>query len=262
MTTQPGTIIGASASRRTRWSAEHRFYVGFAATITAAVVLGFSRTFFLRAWYPEWAQAHGAPEPFFYFHGSVFTGWFLLLLAQPSLVAIGRVDLHRRLGRLGAGLAVLMVLLGTVGALMAAGRPTGFIGVPLPPLQFLVVPLADILLFGTFVTLAIVKRRTPQSHKRYMLLASIAIAEAGVARWPFAVMAAAVPVPGFDMTDVFVDLFLVPMVVWDLASRGRVHPVTLWGGVVLIALQPLRMMLSGTHAWLAFAAWAVGLVGR
>jgi hypothetical protein len=261
MTTQAGSIIGA-APRRVRWSAERRFHVGFAAAITAAVLLGFSRTFFLRPWFPEWAHAHGAPEPFFYVHGVVFTGWFLLLLAQPSLVAAGRVDIHRRLGSLGAGLAVSMVLVGTAGALKAAGRPTGFIDVPLPPLQFLVVPLADILLFGTFVSLALVNRRTPQSHKRYMLLASIAIMEAGVARWPFAVMTATSPVPGFSMTDLFVDLFLVPMVVWDLASRGRVHPVTLWGGAVLIAAQPLRMMLSETHAWLAFAGWAVGLLDR
>jgi hypothetical protein len=29
---------------------------------------------------------------------------------------------------------------------------------------------------------------------------------------------------------------------------------------VLIANQPLRIMLSGTQAWLAFAGWAVGLL--
>src|SRR5688500_13889973 len=108
-----------------------------------------------------------------------------------------------------------MVVLGTVGALIAAGRPTGFIDVPVPPLQFLVVPLAAIALFGVFVTLGIVNRRRPQSHKRFMILASIALVEAAVARWPFAVMAAPLPVPGFSTLELFVDLFLVPMVVWD-----------------------------------------------
>jgi hypothetical protein len=260
MTTQAGSIPARTASRRVRWSAERRFYVGFAAAITAAVVLGFSRTFFLRPWFPEWARAHGAPEPFFYVHGVVFVGWFLLLLAQPTLVAAGRVDVHRRLGVLGGALAVAMVLLGTVGALMAAGRPTGFMNVPLPPLQFLVVPLTVIALFGAFVALAIVKRRDAQTHKRCMLLASIALVEAGVARWPFAYLTAASPIPGLGGTELSVDLFLVPMVVWDLVSRGRLHPVTLWGGALLIASQPLRLMLSGTHAWLAFAGWAVNLL--
>ncbi|MFL6202775.1 MAG: hypothetical protein ACJ76J_26700 [Thermoanaerobaculia bacterium] len=236
--------------------------MGFAVALLAAVLLGFSRTFFLRPWFSEWARAHGSPEPFFYVHGAVFLAWFVLLLAQSALVATGRVGVHRRLGWLGAGLAAVMVVLGTAGALLAARRPTGFMDVPLPPLQFLVVPLADMALFGGFMALALVKRREAQSHKRYMLLASIAIVDAAVGRWPFAVMMSAPPVPGFSMTDVFVDLFLVPMVVWDLASRGRVHRVTLWGGLALIASQPLRFLLSETGAWLAFASWAVGLLGR
>ena len=262
MTSQAGNIPAGMAFRRVRWSAERRFYGGFAAAITAAVVLGFSRTFFLKPWYPEWARAHGAPEAIFYVHGVVFVGWFLLLLVQPTLVAAGRVDIHRRLGRLGGGLAVAMVLLGTVGSLIAARRPTGFMNVPMPPLQFLVVPLTVITLFGIFVTLALVKRRDAQSHKRFMLLASIALVEAAVARWPFAFMSSPSPVPGFGMVEMCVDLFLVPILVWDLASRRRLHPVTFWGGAALIASQPLRIMLSGTHAWLAFAGWAVNLLPR
>jgi hypothetical protein len=221
MTTLQPNLAVEAAPRRLPPSAERLFYLGLAAALAGAVFLGFARTFFLRQWFPEWARAHGAPEAIFYVHGVVFAGWFLLLLVQPSLVTAGRFDLHRRLGLLGAGLAVAMVILGTVGALIAAGRPTGFVDVPVPPLQFLVVPLAIIALFGVFVTLAILNRRRPQSHKRYMMLASIALIEAGVARWPFAVMAAPSPVPGFSTLELFVDLFLLPMVIWDFASRGR-----------------------------------------
>ncbi len=261
VTAQGSGVASRKVLRRARWSAERRFYVGFTLVILAAVLLGFSRTFFLRLWFPEWAETHGSPEPFFYFHGVVFFAWFVLLVAQPSLVAAERVDLHRRLGQLGGGLAVVVVVLGTVGGLIAARRPTGFIDISLPPLQFLVVPLAQMTLFGTFVALALATRRSVQFHKRYMLLASVSIVEAAVVRWPFALMTTELPVPRFSIGDVFVDLFLLPMVVWDLASRGRVHPVTLWGGLALIASQPLRLMLSETDAWLAFAGWAVSLLG-
>jgi hypothetical protein len=144
---------------------------------------------------------------------------------------------------------------------MAARRPTGFIDVPVPPLQFLVIPFAALALFVAFVSLAFVKRRRhPQSHKRLMLLATISLAEAGVARWPFAFMATTLPIPGIGMTELCLDLFLVPLLVWDIASRGRPHPVTLWGGAVLIASQPLRFMVMGTDTWLAFAGWAVSLL--
>jgi hypothetical protein len=149
-----------------------------------------------------------------------------------------------------------MVSLGTVGALIAARRPTGFIGVPVPPLQFLVVPLFDMALFATFVAWAITKRRDAQSHKRLMLLASVNLLAAGIARWPFPMMAAGPPMY-FGLSD----LFIVALVAWDLASRGRVHPVTLWGGLAIVVSQPLRLVLSGTDAWLAFARWAIGLLG-
>jgi len=260
---QPAIGIADRASTvraRPSWSAERAVYLGLAVAITLAVVFGFARTFFFRPWYPEWARVHGAPETIFYVHGVAYAAWLLLLLAQTSLVAAGRVDIHRRLGLAGAGLAVVMVVLGAVGSLMAAARPTGFIDIPMPPLQFLVVPFTILVLFAAFVTLGILNRRRPQSHKRYMILASIALIEAGVGRWPFAFMTAPSPVPGLGMIEFCVDLFLVPMIVWDLVSRGRPHPVTLWGGAALIANQLLRFPLAGTAAWLAFAGWAVGLV--
>jgi uncharacterized membrane protein YozB (DUF420 family) len=256
----PTTLRTGATRLRLRWSTERGVYVGLAIAITAAVVLGFARTFFFRPWYPQYAQAHGAPETIFYVHGVAFTAWLLLLLAQTSLVTTGRVDVHRRLGWVGAALAVLMVVLGTVGSLIAAARPSGFIDIPMPPLQFLVVPFNLIVLFAVFVTLAILNRRRSQSHKRYMILASIALIEAGVGRWPFALMNTPSPVPGLGMIELCVDLFLVPIIVWDVISRGRPHPVTVWGGLALIANQLLRFNLAATGAWLAFAGWAVRLV--
>lgn len=154
MTSAVRTVPGA-------WSPERRFYTGMAVAMFLTVYFGFAQSFFLRPWFPGTPAPH---EPIFYVHGAAFAAWFLLLIAQPSLVAAGRTDLHVRLGRIGAGLAVLMVVLGTLGGLIAARRPTGFVGVPIPPLQFLVIPLGDMLLFGTFVGLAIagvtIRRRT------------------------------------------------------------------------------------------------------
>lgn len=43
------------------------------------------------------------------------------------------------------------------------------------------------------------------------------------------------------------------LVVYDLTNRGCVHPATLWGGLFLIASQPLRLAVSDTSAWVAFA---------
>jgi hypothetical protein len=58
------------------------------------------------------------------------------------------------------------------------------VGISIPPLQFLAVPLFDMVLFATFVWLAIAQRRKPQSHKRWMLLATVNVVTAAIARWP------------------------------------------------------------------------------
>lgn len=232
--------------------AERRFFTGMVLAILATVLLGFGRSFFLRPLFPDWPSPR---EPIFYVHGAVFTAWIALLLAQVSLVAGRRTDLHRRIGPIGAALAVAMVVLGTLGALIAARRATGFVGVPIPPLQFLAIPIFDMALFAVYVAIAFAQRRHPQSHKRWMLLATINLITAAIARWPGVFQLG--PVAFFALTD----LFIVALAAWDLRSRGKLHPVTLWGGLIIIASQPLRLMISGTEPWLAFARWATGLLG-
>ena len=233
---------------RVRWSAERRFFTFMTLAIFAAVYVGFARTFFLRPWFPEHAAQMSPPEPFFYFHGAVFTAWFVLLLVQPALVGLRRTDLHRALGTFGAGVALSVVVVGLIGSVIAARRPGGFIGIPLPPEQFLAIPLVDMALFAVLVGLAIALRRDTQSHKRLMLVGSIAIIDAALARWPLAIVSTG-PWPMFLLTD----LFLVPLVIWDLKTRGRLHPATLWGGLLLIASQPFRLWLMGTETWVALA---------
>jgi hypothetical protein len=241
-----------SVLARTPLPTERRFYTGMALAILAAVLVGFSRTFFLRPLFP------GFPSPaetIFYVHGSLFAAWIALLVFQTSLVAAGHTAVHRRIGTLGAALAAAMVVVGTIGALIAARRSTGFVGVPVPPLQFLAIPLFDMALFALFAGLAIAQRRNPQSHKRLMLLATLNLVTAAVARWPGVLPLG--PLGFFGITD----LFLVPLAAWDLRTRGRLHPVTLWGGLLMIASQPLRLVVSSTDGWLAFARWATGLLG-
>jgi len=69
------------------------FFPGMAVLLLATVFFGFARTYYL-------AGVFRAPLPnlLVHIHGAVFSAWILLLIAQTSLVASGRVDLHRRLG--------------------------------------------------------------------------------------------------------------------------------------------------------------------
>jgi hypothetical protein len=221
-----------------------RFYVGMAIAVLITVFLGFSRSYFLKGYF-------GSPELSLHvhIHGLVFTSWVLLFLAQTSLVATGRTDLHRKLGVGGAVLAALLLIVGTTTAILrvASGGPSPIPGVP--PLSFLAVPLFDMVVFALLIGAGLVLRNRPETHKRLMTLATIALTSAPIARLAF--VRPVGPPAFFGLTD----LFIVAMLVYDLATRRKVHPATIWGGLVIVASQPLRLMISGTPGWLAFAGW-------
>lgn len=235
---------------------ERAFFTMIAFGMAAVVFVGFARSFFLRPWFPE-ASEFAAPETVFYIHGALFAGWMGLLIAQVNLIRAGRVGLHRRLGLFGVVLAAAMVPIGVFGTLVAARRPGGFIGVPVSPLEFLAVPLFDVVLFGLFVGLAVAGRKDVQSHKRLMILATVNMLEAAIIRIPVSFIADGAPLMSFWLSDVFIAF----LVAWDAWSLRRVHPVTLWAGSLIVVSQPLRLWISTTEPWLAFAGWAVGLLG-
>lgn len=232
-----------SALRR---GTDRLFYGGMAIVIAAIVFVGFSRTFYLSAWF------HGpALTPLRVVHGTLFSAWILLLITQTSLISAGRTDLHRRLGVAGAVLAAAMVVASTTLAIGNAreGRAPPGIG----PLAFLAIPLFDMIVFPVLVTLGISFRRRPETHKRLMLLATLTLLAAAAARLPTA-LAAAGPPFYFGLVD---GLVLVG-VLYDLATRRKVHPVYLWGGLFVVGSQVLRLAVSGTAAWRAFAEMLTG----
>jgi hypothetical protein len=239
----------ARGRHRDRW-----FFGGMAVAAALTVFAGFAPSYFLKGLY-------GAPaiSPLVHLHGVLFTSWILLLLVQSTLIAVKRTDLHRRLGMAGGLLAVSMLVVGTAVAVAAAKRgppPNALPGFP-PPLEFLVIPLGDLTVFATLVAVGLYNRRKSDTHKRLMLLATIAILNAALSRLVFPGGALAFlglpigPLTFFGLTAVFV----VACLLYDRITRSRVHPAFLWGGMFILVSQLLRVFIGGTDAWLAFAGW-------
>lgn len=101
-----------------------RFF-GFAAlALSGFMVLGFSRTYYLRG-----LSELPPLDTLLHLHGIVFSAWLVAFIVQTRLVARGRIDLHRKLGFASVGLAVLVVILGVAAALDTAVRvPFGLPG--------------------------------------------------------------------------------------------------------------------------------------
>jgi hypothetical protein len=211
--------------------------------------IGFSPSFYLSKWV---AAPVVTPKmtPILYIHGAIFTGWFLLNIIQPALIAANNRRLHRRIGYGGAVLAALMVVFGNIVAV--AAMHGGFKGQG-DPHAFYAIPFFAIQTFAILVALAILWRNRPETHKRLMLLSSAPIIEAAVARIPLA--AGGAPFSFFIGADSVIMLGIA----YDLVSRGKIHKVWLWGGGLVVASQIGKLVISQTPIWLDFAHFMASL---
>jgi hypothetical protein len=229
--------IGQPVARK----ADRLFFTGMALASALALFLGFLPSYFHRS-----AELPSLTL-LYQLHGAFFTAWVALLVAQTALVAGHRTDIHRTLGVAGVVLAVVVFVVGvavSVETLRRNGGPPGG-----DPRRFFAIPVGDIIVFGALVSTAVVQRRHSEVHKRLMLLATLSLLTAAVGRFLRQVGMGGAPNLFFG-TDVFV----LVLILYDLASRGRVHPATLWGGALVVGFKPLLYyVLSGTPAWLALA---------
>src|SRR5438270_7841211 len=223
---------------------ERMFYSGMAFAILMVILVGFSRTFYLRPYFHSERLI-----PLLILHGILFSSWLALFVTQTTLIATKRTRIHMKLGIAGGVLAALMIIIGTFTAIVRAKGPSPIPGVN--PLSFLTIPLGDMLVFGILVGAAFYFRRKLDTHKRLMLLASIALLPAGVARWPIGFIETGGPLMFYGLAD----LFIIPCLIYDFATRGRPHKASVLGGALIVISDPLRLVIGGTHAWLVFATW-------
>jgi len=245
---ETSTVLERSAPAQAVFASRRRerlFYTCMAVAVVFTVFAGFARTYFLRPYFDARPL-----QPLLHLHGLIFASWVALFLIQTSLVAAKRVDVHRRLGFAGAALATLMVVVGTLTAVVRAKVMDVPPGLP-SPLSFLAVPLGDLLVFALLVAAGFYFRRWTAAHKRLMLLSMIAILPAAVARIPLGFIEQGGALAYYGLSD----LFIAPCLLFDIFTRGRFQRATILGALLIIVTQPLRFVIGNTHAWIAFATW-------
>lgn len=244
------TTLTLAPSRR-------RFYLGMAIAAAAIVLWGFGPTYYLRSVirierYPTGRVVASSVPALIHIHAIVSTAWLVLLLAQTTFVAARRIDLHRRLGIAGAAIAVLLSVLGVMTAIRGAKdgwNPGGPFG---DALGFFAVTLGDIALFSGFVALGFYWRRRREAHKRLMVFGTLGgLMWPAITRMPYV---APRPLPMFALLLALV----LAMPLRDYLVERRLHPVSVWGSVIIIASFPLRTAIGQSAAWHRLAAWILG----
>ena len=234
-----------------------KFYVTMACLFVAIAFGGFFGTYWLQI-----ARGTFNGSAMLHLHGLLFSLWTLFFLSQALLVANGRVRSHRSWGLLGISLATAMLFTGLAVSILGLHERLDA-GFGEPARAFTIVPVSAVLTFAGFVIAAIVNRRRPEWHKRFMLIATIALLQAAVARFFFLAATGGGPGmrPGFGppmpiertMTAGFlVDLLIVAAIVHDWRSDRRVHPAYWWGFGIFLSVQLSRPVIGHTQAWYSF----------
>jgi uncharacterized membrane protein YozB (DUF420 family) len=256
---QEGVADGGWARpTRKRFVAHHKgdrnFVLLFLAACWLGVVMGFAPAIAKR-----WAGHADYPAPpVLQVHAFAFSAWLLLLSAQTALVRVRRVRVHQSLGLVGFGLVPVMAV-SALGAEIytqrfhAAHPPDNY--------AFFILPIFYAAGFAMLAGIALFRRKDPAAHKRLILLATTIIVGAAYARWwGDALTARFGDGYGGMLVNTFAgtDLLLVAALLYDLATRGRLHRVYEIGVPILLACEIGTSLVYHAPAWRPVAAFLVG----
>ena len=247
MTALIDTHVDVAATSHARY-----FYFYMALSCMAVAFLGFAPTY----WLPLASRSFSA-TPVVHFHGLLFFAWTFYFAFQTWLAASGRIVRHRSLGVIGVSLATAMTIFGFIAGVTMM-KQAAALGQKDAGIAFSIVPWSGILFFAVVFVIGVAMVRRSEVHKRLMLLAGISLLDAAVARWFLTFLAPPGPLgpPPVPVTipPAFVAyLLLVAAIVYDWRTRGRPHPVYVYGGLALIAVKLLNWPISATPLWHSFA---------
>jgi hypothetical protein len=233
----------ATADVGAQTKSRDRFFLTMSGLLLLILLVGFSRTLYLRLFFEV------PPIPLYlHVHGATVTAWFVWLVVQASLVNVNRVDVHRRIGMLGAIIGAGVIPAGLMASLQFVPRLPE-IGLPFEQAPWFItwIIFANfhmLLGFVAFLATALMLRRRTDIHKRLMLLATICLMPPALARiaqnlgWML------------ERETIFVTLtwllLLVPILIYDLVTVRRIHSATAIGALCFLLVVFGPVLFAGT----------------
>ena len=241
-------------------------YVFTAASFVAIVLAGF-----IPSSLGKIAAVQAGERPPFplvlHFHAVLMGSFLLLLLAQTSLVAVGRCDLHRRLGLVSMVLVPALVVAGLIlvpttyyaawAALQAAPGAADLLQRLNVRDNIMLLQLRIGILVPLCLWIALRARgREAGRHKRMMILATAITLPAGIDRIPWLPST----LPDSPMSaDLYTLAAISPMLLWDVVRNRSVHKAYWIWFAIALPFAVLVHSLWNTDWWHATARQLMGV---
>lgn len=251
--TAPSEALPRASLFAPRHTADAVFFPAMTALVWLGIVMGFGGEMLRKA--DEGTLSYPL---IVHVHAVVFTAWLAVFTAQVALIRTQRFAVHMTLGPAAMGLAGMMIVLGPWTALFMQAHA---FGTPASDPAFLAIPMSDMISFSGLVVAGYVIRSDRVLHKRLMLLATLALADAGFGRWSGDLLGPIlgsmlepgfwrIYVPGYILSAAVV--LAVP--IYDVATRGKLPrgeaPAVAW----VLAWHVIAVALYVNPDWSAFTS--------
>lgn len=212
------------------------FFPAMAMLMLGIVFTGFAKTYFLAG-----MMFAKLPNRLVHVHGAVFVSWVCLLVVQTWLVAAHKTKWHRKLGVLALLFLPAMSVLGPLTIIDFIRRAPNYDA----PELLLAGDLETLALFVVLISWALLSRRDASSHKRLMILGTMAIMGPAIDRWNFGILITLGTILGLP--------FLV--LAYDLWLLKRVHRTTAVATALIAAVTLTILPFSKLAFWHQLVEW-------
>lgn len=193
--------------------------------------------------------------PVVHLHGVTFISWMTLLMVQTSLINLKNVALHRSLGTFGIALGTAVLLVGFL--IMTIGLPAAD---PAEPFYYDLnyLGIMALLGFGFLFVAAMRNTRNPESHRRYILFATIPLLPPGINRmYQVGFQLDYLPVIATYLTMAAI---ATAMLVYDWRTSNKLSRASIIGATVVFGQALLHFPVTGSGAFAGLMRFLTSLI--
>ncbi len=198
-------------------------------------------------------------QPVTHVHAALSFGW-MVLTWQAVRVRVGDMAGHRAMGRrLGWPVATALTITAVM-TIIATDRAVWAMGTL--SLSRVAFQFGHVIPFAVLTGWALASTHRPGAHKRLLILAVAAVTDTGLSRWlgtDMRLLFNDAPAAQLFGRFLFTWALLFGMAGYDLATRGRLHPVWLPAAALVLGTEALSMWLYVSPWWPPIAMRLLGL---
>jgi len=201
-------------------------------------------------WQSYFSQLFDDIDGYVHFHAVTMLFWIILLITQAFIIRNKKYPLHRFVGKISYVLVPLIII-----SLILLAHNQIVIredGISFSRLYILFLQLSLLAIFIIAYVLAIVYRKHPAYHARYMISTALTLIDPAVARIPIdiPVLLFSFQVITFTLTDL---IFIILIIMERKQKQGReVFPIML---AIFLIFQGLNLTWTDSSLWSRFATW-------